>query len=53
VIPCFRCGQREFLEREEAIEIELPSYLRSGTIVDVSLHDFGVRILLRLHVRIG
>jgi DnaJ-class molecular chaperone len=52
LFPCFRCGQRGFLEREEAIEIELPPYLRSGTIVDVSLYDFGIRILLRFHVRI-
>jgi molecular chaperone DnaJ len=54
LFPCFRCGQRGFLEREEAIEIELPPFLRSGTIVDVPLHDLGIRnFVLRVHVQIG
>jgi DnaJ-class molecular chaperone len=54
LFPCFRCGQRGFFEREETIEIELPPFLRSGTIVDVSLHDLGIRnFVLRVHVQIG
>lgn len=54
LFPCFRCGQRGFVEREQTIEIELPPFLKGGTTFDVSLHDVGVRnFVLRVHVQIG
>ena len=50
----FRCGQRGFVEREETIEVDLPPFLRSGTIVDVLLRDIGIRnFVLRLRVQIA
>jgi molecular chaperone DnaJ len=52
--PCVRCDQQGFLEGEETVEIELPSFLRSGTIIDVPLRERGVRnFVLRVHVQIG
>jgi hypothetical protein len=52
--PCLWCRQQGFVEEEEAVEIELPRLLKSGTVVDVPLRELGIRnLVLRVHVRIG
>ncbi|HSD09408.1 MAG TPA: DnaJ domain-containing protein [Candidatus Binatia bacterium] len=52
--PCVPCGQWGFLEEEETVEIELPPFVRSGTIIEVPLREWDVRnLVLQVHVQIG